>query len=208
MYIKTFSMQPFEVNSHLAWIDSGEAVVVDCGGEPERMLDEITARKLRLGAVLLTHLHQDHILGVARLIEATGATALAPAADAALAGQPGYGLQMPMPDVPAFAFKPVPLGRTTFLGEPCLVLPVPGHTPGHVVYFFPKSLAAFTGDTLFRGSVGRTDTAYGDADLLLRSIRERLLVLPEAVEIFPGHGPSTTVAREKAENPFFAPKTP
>ena len=112
-----------------------------------------------------------------------------------------------MPDVPAFAFKPVPLGRTAFLGEPCLVLPVPGHTPGHVVYFFPKSLAAFTGDTLFRGSVGRTDTPYGDAELLLRSIRERLLVLPEAVELFPGHGPSTTVGREKAESPFFKPKT-
>lgn len=206
MYIKTFPMKPFAVNSHLAWTDSGEAVVVDCGGEPERILDEIAARGLRLGAVLVTHLHQDHILGVARLIEATGAPALAPAADAVLVGQPGYGLKMPMPDVPPFAFKAVPLGRTTFLDEPCLVLPVPGHTPGHVVYFFPKSLAAFTGDTLFYGSVGRTDTPYGDADLLLRSIRERLLVLPDAVELFPGHGPSTTVGREKAESPFFAPQ--
>ena len=206
MYIKTFPMAPFAVNSHLAWVGSGDAVVVDCGGEPQRMLDEIAARKLRLEAILLTHLHQDHILGVARLVEATGAPVLGPAADASLADQPGYGLKTPMPEVPAFAFRPVLPGRATFLGEPCLILPVPGHTPGHVVYFFPKSLVAFTGDTLFRGSVGRTDTPYGDPELLLRSIRERLLVLPEAVELFPGHGPSTTVGREKAENPFFAPK--
>ena len=108
--------------------------------------------------------------------------------------------------MPPFAFKDIRCGRATFLGEPCLVLPVPGHTPGHLAYFFPKTLTAFTGDTLFRGSVGRTDSPYGDASLLLESIRSRLLALPDAVELFPGHGPSTTVGREKAENPFFASK--
>jgi glyoxylase-like metal-dependent hydrolase (beta-lactamase superfamily II) len=208
MYIKTFQMQPFAVNSYLAWTADGQALVVDCGGEPERLLAEIAARKLRLGAILLTHLHHDHILGVARLAETGGVPVFAPAADAALAGQPGYGPDAASPAVPPFAFKPVAAGRTAFLGEPCLVLPVPGHTPGHVVYFFPRSLVAFTGDTLFRGSVGRTDSSYGNAALLLASIRDRLLVLPEAVELFPGHGPSTTVGREKRENPFFAPQTP
>ena len=79
--------------------------------------------------------------------------------------------------------------------------------PGDILsHDFPTDYATLTGDTLFRGSVGRTDSAYGDASLLLESIRSRLLVLPEAVELFPGHGPSTTVGREKAENPFFAPK--
>jgi hydroxyacylglutathione hydrolase len=84
------------------------------------------------------------------------------------------------------------------------VLPTPGHTPGHLVFFFPHSLTAFTGDTLFAGSVGRTDGPGGDARLLLQSIRERLLVLPDAVELFPGHGPTTTIGREKAANPFLA----
>ena len=206
MYIKTFPMQPYEVNSYLAWNADGAAVVVDCGGQPEKLLQEMRARNLDLTAILLTHLHHDHVLGVAWLAEQTGAPVWASAADAAQAAQGGYGPDAALPAVPPFAFKDIRPGRAAFLGEPCLVLPVPGHTPGHLVYFFPKTLTAFTGDTLFRGSVGRTDSRYGNASLLLESIRSRLLVLPDAVELFPGHGPSTTVGREKAENPFFAPK--
>ena len=206
MYIKTFPMQPYEVNSYLAWNDAGAAVVVDCGGQPEALLRQMQDFNLELTAILLTHLHHDHVLGVARLAEQTGAPVWASAADAVLAARGGYGPDDALPAVPPFAFKDIRPGRAAFLGEPCLVLPVPGHTPGHVAYFFPQSLAAFTGDALFRGSVGRTDSSYGDADLLLESIRARLLILPDAVELFPGHGPSTTVGREKAENPFFAPQ--
>jgi glyoxylase-like metal-dependent hydrolase (beta-lactamase superfamily II) len=206
MYIKTFPMQPFAVNSYLAWTADGAAVVIDCGGEPHRLTRELATRGLTLTAILVTHLHQDHIFGVARLAGETAAPVYAPAADVGLADDEGDGSTPAMPLVPPFAFKAVHPGRTEFLGQSCLVLPVPGHTPGHVVYFFPRSLAAFTGDTIFRGSVGRTDSTYGDAALLLDSIRQRVLGLPEAVELFPGHGPSTTVGREKAENPFFVPK--
>lgn len=193
MYIKTFRMEPLAVNSYLAWTADGQAVVVDCGGEPERLLREIEERRLRLIAVLLTHLHADHVLGVPELCRTTGAPALGPAADAFLLGE----LR------PVVRFTALAPGRRILLGEPCLVLPVPGHTPGHLAFFFPQSLTAFTGDALFAGSVGRTDGPGGDASLLLRSIRERLLVLPDDVELFPGHGPSTTVGREKAENPFL-----
>jgi glyoxylase-like metal-dependent hydrolase (beta-lactamase superfamily II) len=200
MYIRTFPLPPEGANSHLVWTDAGEAVVVDCGGEPGAVLAELAARSLRLVAVLVTHLHPDHIRGVPALVAGTRATVFAPAADALLL--PGGRV--------AFAFQDALPGRLTLLGEPCLVLPVPGHTPGHVAYYFPKSWTAFTGDCLFRGSVGRTDGPGGDAGRLLASIRERLLSLPEAVELFPGHGPSTTVGREKVENPFFAdwPHTP
>lgn len=194
MYIRAFPMPPEGSNTYLAWIDTGEAVVVDCGGDPGPVLAEMAGRSLRLTMVLLTHLHPDHVRGVPRLIEATGVPVVAPAADAFL---------LP-PGLPGFPFRDAGPGRLTLLGQPCLLLPVPGHTPGHVVYYFPKSWSAFTGDCLFRGSVGRTDGPGGDAGLLLGSIRERLLSLPEAVELFPGHGPSTTVGREKAENPFFA----
>lgn len=193
MYIKTFRMEPLAVNSYLAWTADGQAVVVDCGGEPERLLREIEERRLRLIAVLLTHLHADHVLGVPELCRTTGAPALGPAADTFLLGE----LR------PVVRFTALAPGRRILLGEPCLVLPVPGHTPGHLAFFFPQSLTAFTGDALFAGSVGRTDGPGGDASLLLRSIRERLLVLPDDVELFPGHGPSTTVGREKAENPFL-----
>ncbi|MHC1789442.1 MBL fold metallo-hydrolase [Solidesulfovibrio sp.] len=206
MYIKTFSMQPYEVNSYLAWTADGAAVVVDCGGQPELPLKEIRARSLELTAILLTHLHHDHVLGVSELAGETGAPVFASAADAMLAAKGGYGPDAALAPVAPFGFKDIRPGRAMFLGEPCLVLPVPGHTPGHVAYFFPKSLAVFTGDTLFRGSVGRTDSSYGDAALLLAGIRSRLLVLPESVEVFPGHGPSTTIGREKAGNPFFVPK--
>ncbi|WP_075354923.1 MBL fold metallo-hydrolase [Desulfovibrio sp. DV] len=204
MYIKTFTMQPFGVNSYLAWTDAGAAVVVDCGGEPKRLWHEIGVRGLRLAAILLTHLHPDHVVGVAELVGLSKAPVYASTADAMLAAQESYSAQGAMVPVPPFAYKAINPGRAAFLGEPCLVLPVPGHTPGHLVYFFPRSLAAFTGDTIFRGNVGRTDSSYGNADLLLDSIRERILILPDAVELFPGHGPSTTVGREKAESPFFA----
>lgn len=188
-------MPPEESNAYLAWIDAGEAVVVDCGGDPAPLLAELTGRGLRLTAVLLTHLHPDHVRGVPRLVEATGAPVFAPPADRFLLS----------PDLAGLPFREAVPGRLTLLGQPCLILPVPGHTPGHVAYYFPKSWSAFPGDCLFRGSVGRTDGPGGDAGLLLASIRARLLSLPEAVELFPGHGPSTTVGREKAENPFFAP---
>lgn len=198
-------MDPLEVNAYLLWKEDGRAVVVDCGGRPGLVLGEIGKRGLTLTAVLLTHLHHDHVLGVAKLVRETGVPVYASSADAFLAGDgiasPGGRLVSP-----SFTFEDIPPGRHVFLDEPCLVLPVPGHTPGHLAYFFPRSLVAFTGDTLFAGSVGRTDAAYGDGPLLLASIRDRLLALPDATEIFPGHGPSTTVGREKARNPFFAPK--
>lgn len=197
-------MDPLEVNAYLAWKDDGRAIVVDCGGRPGLLLEEMEKRGLRLTAVLLTHLHHDHVLGVARLVRETGAPVFASSADAFLA-RDGIASDKGRLMSPAFSFEAIAAGRHAFLDEPCLVLPVPGHTPGHLAYFFPRSLVAFTGDTLFAGSVGRTDTAYGDAATLLGAIRERLLTLPDAVELFPGHGPSTTVGREKAHNPFFAP---
>jgi len=194
MYIKTFRMEPLAVNSYLAWTADGQAVVVDCGGEPEVVLREIDARRLRLTAVLLTHLHADHVLGVPALHRATGAPVLGPMADAFLLG-----------DVrPALPLEDLPPGKRVLLGEPCLIVPVPGHTPGNLAFFFPKSLTIFTGDALFAGSVGRTDGPGGDAGGLLRAIRERLLILPDAVEVFPGHGPSTTIGRERLHNPFLA----
>lgn len=194
MYIKTFCLGPLDTNSHLVWTADGAALVVDCGGEPQALLEEIAVRHLHLSAVLLTHLHIDHVLGLPELCRATGAPAFGPLADAFLLGD----LRS---DVPLADLAP---GKRMLLGEPCLILPTPGHTPGHLVFFFPKSLTAFTGDTLFAGSVGRTDGPGGDAAALMRSIRERLLVLPDTVEIFPGHGPSTTIGREKAVNPFLA----
>ncbi len=205
MYIKAIRMNPFEVNSYLAWNKDGRAVAVDCGGEPRLMLAEIEARGLTLTAILLTHLHADHVLGVARLSRLSGAPVFASASDAVLAKRqmPLDGAEDTLP-VPPFAFEDLPPGRRVFAGESCLVLPVPGHTPGHLAFFFPKSMVVFTGDTLFCGSVGRTDTPEGDAAMQLASIREWLLVLPEDVAVLPGHGPATTIGLEKAANPFFA----
>ncbi len=89
------------------------------------------------------------------------------------------------------------------LGQPLFILETPGHTPGGLCFYFPRCAALFSGDTLFQGSVGRTDHARGDGELLLRSIRERILSLPAETLVYPGHGPRTSVGEEKAHNPFF-----
>lgn len=202
--IKTFSLGPLETNCFLLHAQS-EAVAVDPGGNPSRVLDFLKHENLSLTHILNTHLHCDHIYGNKALHQATGAPILVnPEDEFLLQTEVGAGGLMGLPRVEEFSFSPISPGTMTLLGEECRILPTPGHTPGSLSFFFPDSKAVFVGDLLFARSIGRTDFPGGDMDTLLRSVREQIFTLPDETKVFSGHGPQTTVHDEKLHNPFFA----
>lgn len=202
MSIATFPLGPLATNSYLVSQDN-EACAIDVGGNPEPMLDYLRQHKLKLAAICLTHLHFDHLYGVADLAAATHAPVLAPEGDQAIAdSESTKGGIWGMPLVKPFATEPLPLGKTFFGSLECIVLSTPGHTPGGVSLYFPGKNAVFTGDALFYRSLGRTDFPGGNHQQLLASIHTRLFTLPDTVEVYPGHGAATTIGDEKKHNPF------
>jgi glyoxylase-like metal-dependent hydrolase (beta-lactamase superfamily II) len=200
---------PFAENSYFLF-DAGsrEAVAIDPGAEPERLLEVIREQRLKVRRILCTHAHIDHVAAVPEVKAATGAPWYLHAADRflldGLAEQAAYfGLRapgVPPPDGGLAEGDVIHLGP----GEvPIRVFETPGHSPGSVSLAVGGAVV-FGGDVLFAGSIGRTDLPGGDHETLLRSIRERLLVLPDATTIYPGHGPPTTIGRERRTNPFLA----
>jgi hydroxyacylglutathione hydrolase len=164
-------------------------LVVDPGAEPERILGEIAARTLDPSAILVTHGHVDHVGGVASVAKATGVRVYMPAGEADRLEAP--------PDVALEGGEQLEIGPFSVQ-----VLAVPGHSPAHIAYLVEDVL--LSGDVLFAGSVGRTDIAGSDPGQLDRTLRMLVEVLPPETRVFPGHGPATTIARERAANPFLA----
>ena len=202
----------FGENLYILWDeDTRDAVVVDPGmmrdAEREMVTKFIEGQHLNVKHILLTHLHIDHITGARWLAEQTGADVCGNALDAPL------GLELP-DQVAYFHIKidvePLTLDRelndgdTIPLGDETIqVLHVPGHSPGGLAFYLPQSALLISGDTIFNGSVGRTDLMGGDMAQLINSIREKILPLPDETVIASGHGPTTTVADEKRCNPFL-----
>lgn len=200
MSVATFPLGPLSVNSYV--IDKGkDAVAIDVGGDPSAVLEYLKNNALKLIAICVTHLHFDHLYGVAELESATGAPVFAPEADRPIEKYSSGGM-WGMPPVPPFKWSPLPLGKNEFGTLSCDVLETPGHTPGGVSLYFPEQKCVFTGDALFYRSLGRTDFPLGDHGQLLRSIRDKLFSLPDDTVVYPGHGPSTTIGDEKMYNPF------
>lgn len=173
------------------------AVVVDPGcespDEKEGFLDWLDSRGLKPSAILLTHAHNDHIAGVQALMERYPVPVYLGAADAEFFRVP-------------FATVPVSDGQKLELeGLSFEVISTPGHTPGGACYYARAEKVLLTGDTLFRGTIGRTDLPGGDYDKLIVSVMEKLMGLDGDVAILPGHGPVSTIADERTENPFLQP---
>lgn len=203
MDIKMFPLGPLETNCYVA--SSGTtAIAVDVGGDPAPVAAYLTEKGLRLEAILVTHLHCDHLYGVGELSRASGATVFAGAADAPLLDMEiGGGGLMGLPQVPPFSWEPLGPGELTLVGQTCRVLATPGHSAGSLSFYFPDSGAVFVGDLLFYRSIGRTDFPGGDYEALMRSVREAIFSLPPETVVYSGHGPATTVGDEMRHNPFF-----
>jgi len=202
-----FVVHPDDPSNHLAG-DATPCWLVDVGLGPKPMLDYIAQHNLTPKAIVLTHAHVDHIAGV------NDARAAYPDLPIHIHPQETAFLNNPELNLSAFLATPVtapePAGELTdgmtldWAGQSVRVKHVPGHSPGSVALIFEGCGEAIVGDTLFAGSVGRTDFPTSDTDTLLRSIRDVLYALPDETTIHPGHGPTTTIGAEKRSNPFVS----
>jgi hydroxyacylglutathione hydrolase len=210
MILETFPVGPLRCNCTILGDEvTHEAIVVDPGDNIPEILSRLQKHGLTLRQIVVTHAHIDHVGGAAQLRKSTGAPVLMNQQDLELLGmmemQAGW-LGVPTPQVAppdASAEDGLTIGLATL---PAQVLHTPGHTPGSICLLFPDHHLLLAGDTLFAGSIGRTDLPGGDGERILRSLRERLLVLPDSTRVLPGHGPETTIGEERQSNPFLQPK--
>ena len=196
----TVKVGGFEVNCSIL-CENGKAWIVDPGQDAARIIDLLAGKGLEPAAILLTHAHFDHIGAIPGLLEKFPALPVfVHEKDMPMFGHP---LNQLPPEYPSFA-KPRNLAALDKLEDPdgLEILETPGHTPGGVCYYFPKDKLLLSGDTLFAGSVGRTDLPGGDMATLTDSL-QKLTALPDDTLVIPGHGAHTTIAAEKRGNPFL-----
>lgn len=210
MKIARLIFNPIQENTYIIWDDTLEAAVIDAGNMNERE-NEVLAKfiadnGLKPKYALNTHGHFDHLLGVDFLREKYGAQLAMNSKDefllkgasvsAELFGVKADALPEAI-DVDLEGKESIKFGNTELK-----IIPTPGHTPGHVAFFEPASKVLFTGDTLFRESIGRTDLPGGDYSWIMRSIIENILPLGDDVKIYPGHGDTSDLGHESMYNPF------
>lgn len=210
MKIARLIFNPIQENTYVVWDDTLEAVVIDAGNMGEReneILEKFIADNgLKPVLALNTHGHFDHLLGVDFLRERYGAKLAMSSKDEFLLRNASVSAELfcvragDLPeaiDIDLEGKESISFGSTTLK-----IIPVPGHTPGHVAFYEPESKVLFTGDTLFRESIGRTDLPGGDYSWIMRSIIDNILPLGDDVKIYPGHGEASDLGHESMYNPF------
>ncbi|NMJ40036.1 MBL fold metallo-hydrolase [Roseomonas sp. JC162] len=197
---------PFQQNCTLIWDDeTKEGVVVDPGGDADKIQDAIQQTGMKVQRILLTHGHLDHAGAAAELAEALGVPIEGPhlADEFLLSGLPQQGARYGMECRAVTPDRWLEEGETVEIaGHEFAVLHCPGHTPGHVVFVSTALGFALVGDVLFQGSVGRTDFPYGDHAVLIAAIREKLFPLGDDIQFICGHGPGSTFGTERRTNPY------
>jgi len=207
MILETFPVGPLECNcTILGDEEAREAIVIDPGDEVGRIQRRLAELGLKLKQILVTHAHIDHVGGALRLKRLTGAPILLNENDLPLlkmmAAQANW-LGVPTPET-APPDETLADGLRVGLDRyPAQVLHTPGHTQGSVCLHFAPLKMVIAGDTLFAGSIGRTDLPGGNYGQIIDSIQTRLLTLPDETKVLPGHGPATTIGAERQSNPFL-----
>jgi len=186
--LRKLMVGPYQANCYILGAKSMEGAVIDPGDETFRIVKEVSKLGLTIRYILLTHGHMDHTGGVAELKRITQARVGIHPLDAG-----GLAIQ---PDMRLEDGQKIPLGAFHLT-----VLHTPGHSPGGVCFHAPG--VVFTGDTLFAGSIGRTDFPGGDHGLLIKAVREKIFPLGDGLRMYPGHGPASTIGQERKTNPFF-----
>ncbi|MDD4636407.1 MAG: MBL fold metallo-hydrolase [Bacteroidales bacterium] len=211
MKIKQFEFNPFPVNCYLVFDDTKQAALIDAGmwteKEEEELARYIEQHDLTLSCLLNTHMHFDHCMDNAFIFQKYGLRTTAHTRDeffvqniALQAAQFNIKLRRDPQEIGSYINEgdEIHFGNTTLKA-----LHVPGHSPGSIVYYCEKEAVIFSGDVIFKGSVGRADLPGGDFHTLIKGIKEKLLPLPDETVIYPGHGPKTTIGEEKRYNMYL-----
>lgn len=206
MIVKQLPVGPVQTNCYIAGCEeTKEGVVIDPGDSAELILKVVEGLGLTIKYILNTHAHFDHIMANGGLVEATGAPLALHPLDLPLLRQKGgaaiFGMrapQSPDPDMELAEGDIIKMGQYSFQ-----VLFTPGHTVGHVSFYEPEAGIIFDGDVLFAQGIGRTDLPGGDYETLINSINEKLMILPDETVVCSGHGPITTIGRERMSNPWL-----
>jgi hydroxyacylglutathione hydrolase len=207
MIVEMLTVGPFQENCYIVGDEvSGEGALVDPGDEAVRIALAVEQTGLEIGQIIITHAHIDHVGAIAPLVEEYACPVLMhEEAEAMLKTVPQQAMMM------GLRFGKVPKVDRHVADEEVLEvgslrlrsLYTPGHAPGHLSFLVEGGEAVFSGDALFAGSVGRVDLPGGSMEVLMRSIEERLMPLPDDTRVLSGHGPETTIGRERMTNPFL-----
>jgi hydroxyacylglutathione hydrolase len=207
MILEALTVGPFQENCYVIGDEeTGTGALVDPGDEATRIALAVEQSGLEISQIIITHAHIDHVGAVAALVDEYACPVLMHAeAEPMLRQLPAQAMMM------GLRFGKVPTVDRHIEDEEVLEvgglrlksLYTPGHAPGHLAFYLADEGLVLSGDALFAGSIGRTDLFGGDMDLLMRSINERLLTLPDETRVLPGHGPETTIGEERANNPFL-----
>ena len=204
----------FQTNCYLIGDrESGKAVLIDPGAEGERICAKLRELGLKLSAILVTHAHFDHTMAAWTLKKQCGGEIYLNSEDRNSLLQVIFGFAARFfpeirPVSPYEVDRSLAQGDQLQFGTICMeVLSTPGHTPGHVSFYWREQGILSSGDLIFAGSIGRTDLAGGSFQQIMDSVRTKIFTLPDETLIYPGHGPGTTVGMEKKHNPFFLRKS-
>ena len=213
LHIKSFTFNPFQENTYLIYDEDKYGVLIDPGcfepEEKQELLEFIKKENIQIKQLVNTHCHIDHVLGNSWAKKTFSIPLAIHEKEIAVLKSvdvyaPNYGFvnyEGSQPDIFLKEGDELSVGK-----EKLKILFVPGHSPGHLVFYHQKSGIALAGDTLFHGSIGRTDLPGGDHDLLISKIKQVLFSLPDETVIYSGHGPKTTIGFEKEHNPFVGKK--
>jgi hydroxyacylglutathione hydrolase len=207
MILETIAVGALAVNCYIVGSEAThEAAVIDPGDDAERITSALHRRGLKLKYIILTHAHFDHAGAAKELFEKTAARVMVHEKDAAFLKNISvqaaiFGMHVDEPPRPDIFLKG---GDKIEIGDVEMeVIETPGHTPGGISLYIKKAHVVFTGDTLFWGSIGRTDLPGGDYNIIIHSLKDKLGALPDDTKVYPGHGDDTTIGFEKEQNPYF-----